>query len=212
MRISIVSLSLRGSDDISVGFEMSNGENIRRESFIVSAKTVADLGLCVGECDEELFDAVEDASRLYYAVKKGASALAYGSCSIRCLCRKLRAKGVSAEMAQRAANELLLQGYLDPCEDAKREAERCVSKLWGEKRIRAALAQKGYEKAHIDRALLALEDDGTDFSELCLERLRNTVSEIPTDRKDRDKLIAGIQRYGFSMSEIRYAFERISKE
>lgn len=211
MRVSVLSLSARSGDEIAVTFEISNGADSQREILILPTRLVADLRLTVGEVDRETFDSVSYNADVYRAVKRGLNILGYGSCSERALCRKLVSKGVSREIAEEAVRQLTADGYLDPEGDALREAERCVGKHWGRRRITAALYEKGYSDGAVRASLLWLEDSGVDFAALCAERLENTVDELPDDVTQRRKLIASLERYGFSHAEIREAFEIFSE-
>lgn len=206
MTVTLTSLAARGEDEIAVTFEIQSDGNIQRETFLVSSALVADLRLCKGETTRDCFDAVSHGSQIRNAVKRGLGILGYGSCSERTLCKKLVLKGIDREIAEQAVYELKLAGYIDSRSDALREAERCVAKLWGKRRITATLFSKGYEDDAVHAALYSLEDDGVDFSELCAERIRRYTGGIPTDRAQREKLIASLMRYGFSRSEIKDAF------
>lgn len=212
MTVSVVSLLAKGGEDIEVVFEISNGAHSQKEGFIVSSRTVADLKLRVGECDRELFDQVSREAELYRAVKRGINILVYGACSEKMLIRKLVAKGTDPEIALCAVRELVTRGYMDPHADAVREAEKCVNKLWGRRRITAELFKKGYSEHSVKQALYALEDNEVDFAEICAERLKRTVAELPDDPMERRKLVASLERYGFSGSEIKDAFRIIASE
>lgn len=208
MTVRILSISARGENEVSVAFEICDGERKQLESFLLSPRHIADLGLSVGDSDKERFDAVAKSAEVYRATKKALTLLSYGRQSPKALQRKLFAKGSSAETAKCAVETLISEGYLDPKADALCEAEKCLSKLWGKKRIYACLCEKGYSEGAIKNAFFELEDRDTDFSELCLERLAQTCSEIPKDPKERQKLTAALIRYGFSTSEIREAIDR----
>lgn len=208
MTVAIVSLSARGESGIAVCFELSDGEHRQRETFTVDSRAVADLSLKVGICDRELFDKVSYESLVYNAVKRGANILGYGACSEKMLVRKLGSKGIKPEIAKKAAEELVRRGYMNPQADAAREAQKCALKLWGRKRIAAELFHKGYSDENVRSALYSLEDEGVDFDDLCAERIRNSVDEIPTDPAKRQKLIASLQRYGFSSSEIKEGLKK----
>ena len=209
MTVSVLSISARGEDEIAVTFEISQEEMSDRESFLLSAKAYADLGISLGECDTECYDRVAEAAEIYRAVKKGLSLLSFSRCSKKALVRKLVLKGFSKERATHAADELLQGGYIDEYADALREAELGVSKLWGENRIRASLYEKGYPEEAISAAMYSLEDNGVDFSEICAQRLERTTAAIPDDPKEKQKLVASLMRYGFSISQIRDAFREI---
>lgn len=210
MVLALVSLSAREGEQIAVSFEIRNGEDIQREQFLVPASLVADLRLVKGEVDRACYDAVVRGSELHAAIKRGLGILSYGSASERMLCRKLQMKGIRREIAEEAVEALRRQGYLNPAEDALREADRCIRKLWGRRRIVSALLEKGYSRAVIQETLESLSDDGVDFVEVCAERLRTHVGAVPADLNDRRKLVASLMRYGFENDEIREAFRLIS--
>ena len=209
MTVAVVSVSARGRDEVSVSLEIREGDAVQRESFLLSASAFADLHLAVGECGRETFDAVSSEAERYGAVKAGLSVLSYGAHSKRSLCRKLTQKGFSAAVASEAAGRLAELGYIDEDADALREAQRCVAKLWGRKRICAHLYEKGYSEESVRKALYSLEDDGVDFAEVCADRLRQSSRALPKDPKELQKLVASLMRYGFSGSEIKEAMREI---
>lgn len=212
MTVEIVSLSAVGEDSIAVCFEICDGEHCQKEKFIVGAEPVARLRLKVGECSREIYDRVAEDAEIHFALKRGLNILAYGSCSEKALMQKLKMKGVSSEIAKRVACELVRRGYMDPHADATREAQRCLSKLWGKKRIICELHKKGYSDRDIHGALYSLEDAEVDFAEICAERLKRTADCIPTDPTERKKLISSLCRYGFSGEDIREAFKIFGSE
>lgn len=205
MRLAITSLSARGEDGIAVTFDISSEGYSQRQTFLLDGRAVADLGLKVGECDRELFDETEYASKVCAAKKKALFLLGYGASSPKNLVRKLVMKGISKEVAADAVKVLLRDGLMTPSEDAKREAEKCVSKLLGRKRIAAALYEKGYSDRDIKYALDALDADGVDYIELCAERIRRNISEIPQTPEEKRKLVSKFERYGFTLTEIKEA-------
>ena len=207
MTVRLKSLSARGEGRIAVLFEIGDGEHVQRETFLLSAVRVADLSLQVGECTAECYEAVEHSAALERAVHRGLSLLGYGAASPKALCRKLVGKGIDRELAAEAVDEICQTGYLNEDAQALREAERCASKLWGEKRIVAALYEKGYSRESVSKAMYGLEDEGTDFVSLCAERIRSHMSPPPRDPVARKKWTATLCRYGFSMTEIRDALK-----
>lgn len=207
MTVSIASLAARGEDEICVTFEIRSGEHLQKESFTVSATAVADLRLRKGECDQALYDTVSRQAELFAAIKKGLYVLGFGRSSKKMLCRKLVMKGIDRDLAEEAVEELCRLGYLNAESDAKLEAERQAAKLWGRRRISAALFEKGYGQLEITDALNALEEDGIDYAEMCAERLRRTLKELPQTPDQKRKLKASLERYGFSSSEIRDAWQ-----
>ena len=208
----MVSVSARGKDEVSVSFEIRQGEAVQKESFIIGVSELADLKISVGECSRETFDAVALAADRYTALKAGLSVLSYGAYSRKELCRKLIQRGIPRQIASDTADTLSELGYIDEDADAFREAQRSVSKLWGKKRIYAHLLQKGYSDEAARRAIYALEDEGVDFSELCADRLRQMGRDIPRDPREKQRLTASLMRYGFSMTEIKAAMKNAYEE
>ena len=211
MTVSIVSLSARGENEIAVTFELCEGERAQRETFLISSARMADWQLCCGETSQACFDAVSHGAQVYRATKRGLYLLGYGTCSERALCQKLIAKGIARDVAREAVAELSCAGYLNEKADAAREAERCVTKEWGKRRIVAALHAKGFSDEAIKSAMNELEDAGVDYVELCVSRIRKQVGVVPSEPAEKQKLIASQMRCGFSLSEIKEAFSLIQE-
>ena len=212
MRISIVSLKAGGSDEIWVGFELVEGENIAKESFLISTLAYTELGLFKGECDRQIYDAVEREAEIYSAFKKGMYILGFGACSKNMLVSKLRAKGFAADISREAVGRISDCGFLDEEENARREAERCCAKLWGESRIRAKLCERRYSHEAVEQALFFLEDSGVDFDANCKSLINERYPVIPADRGEMQKLIAAVCRQGYTVSQIKNACARLAAE
>lgn len=212
MTVSIVSLSARGEGEVAVTFELCEGERAQKETFLISAAMMADWRLTRGESNRDCYDAVSREAQIHRVTKRGLYLLGYGACSKRALCRKLVAKGEGRDVAQEAVERICRDGYLNEFADAEREAERCVSKEWGERRIVDALQTKGFSREAIRSALEHLEDMGVDYVELCAEQIRKRCDELPESPADRQKLFAAMTRYGFSASEIREAITLLREQ
>ena len=212
MVISVLSAVARGDNEIVVTLEIKDGANFQRERYLLSVGLFADLGIRVGECDRDYYDAICRASKVYTAEKRGLNILGYGACSEKALYMKLVSRGTPKDIAAEAVERIVAQGYMNSDGDALREAQRCVAKRWGQKRIVAHLRSKGYADESVKRAIYALEDEGADFTQVCLERLKATYSALPTDREDMRKLVAALSRYGFSTSEIREAIKAFGED
>ena len=212
MTLQIVSLAARDGGDVSVTFEIVSGAHSQTESFLISAAMVVDLNLRRGECDTECYDAVSRGAEVYRAVKRGVGLLSYGSSSGKSLLRKLIAKGVEREIAEAALEEICARGYLNEESEAKREAERCLTKGWGARRIACALRSKGYDDQTVKAALAYLEDEGVDFVACCAERIHRQGGVVPSTPAEKQKLYASLARYGFSPSEIREALRLLKEE
>lgn len=205
MNITVLSLSAAGADGIRVCFELCCGENSERRAFVISADAFTRLKISKGQCSSALYDEVESEAKIYSAYSRGLYVLGYGSCSKNMLISKLIAKGEDKMASVEAVERIEERGFLDEGESARREAEICARKLWGECRIRAFLQQKKYQSQAIDQALFALEDAGLDFDESCKNAIRQKYKELPADRQEMQKLIAAICRLGYSASQVQSA-------
>lgn len=212
MRLEIISFGAGSGDDIYVCFALGEGKNTEKRRFLVPNSFYVDMSLAKGECSTEIFDAIEHEAEVYAAYKRALSVIGYGACSERRLVSKLVEKGFSKEIAQ-AAVERAAENRL-VCEDdnAIREAEICASKLWGAVRIRAHLCARGYSAEAIDAAMFSLEDGGVDFSQNCVKLIKNKYRTLPRDRAELCKLVASMQRYGYSIGEIKASLSHISSE
>lgn len=212
MQIFITSIAASGNDDIAVSLEIREGEQIQRERFVVSAEVYASLGISKGECDRELYDLLEGEARICAAYKRALYILGYGSCSMRAMVSKLVAKGFDKTDASVAVERLESRGLLVEESNARREAERCAAKLWGETRIASHLRSKGYSGESVKDALFALEDNGVDFEENCLKLVESKChgGALPSERSEMQKLIASVMRYGYSSGEVKHALSQIA--
>ena len=212
MQIFITSIAASGNDDIAVSLEIREGEQIQRERFVVSAEVYASLGISKGVCDRELYDLLEGEARICAAYKRGLYILGYGSCSMRAMVSKLVAKGFDKTDASVAVERLESRGLLVEESNARREAERCAAKLWGETRIASHLRSKGYSGESVKDALFALEDNGVDFEANCLKLVESKChgGALPSERSELQKLIASVMRYGYSSCEVKHALSQIA--
>lgn len=212
MQIFITSIAASGNDDIAVSLEIREGEQIQRERFVVSAEVYASLGISKGECDRELYDLLEGEARICAAYKRALCILGYGSCSMRAMVSKLVAKGFDKTDASVAVERLESRGLLVEESNARREAERCAAKLWGETRIASHLRSKGYSGDSVKDALFALEDNGVDFEANCLKLVESKChgGALPSERSELQKLIASVMRYGYSSGEVKHALSQIA--
>lgn len=210
MLIDVVSIyALNAGSEICVSFEVTSdsGDNSCRESFIISAKQYLTMSPTKGRCAEEQYDEIAYASEIWGAVKKGTALLGYGACSQKAMRIKLVSKGFSKSVTEEAVAELTALGLMRPAEDASREAQKLVAKLWGKKRIVSELYEKGYDAEAVAAALNTLEDMGIDYAENCRNLIIKRYGDVPEDMAQRRKLYAALQRYGYTLSDIREAIQ-----
>ena len=164
---------------------------------------VIDEHLAKGEISPEEFDKLEKESKKCRAYLRGANILGYGANSEKKLTEKLQKRGFDREIAAAAAKKLKSDGFIDEENDAANKAFACARKLWGKKRIIAKLYESGYREDAIKAATERLSK--VDFTENCKKLIAKKVKVLPTDRKELDKLLAFLIRYGYSLSEIKQA-------
>ena len=210
MTILIRSFTAVGSGNvIEVNVEITSGEHSEKSSFKVLTSDLNSMRLSKGEISPELCDELERAEKRCEAYLRALNIVSFGANTARGLVTKLRRRGIDEETAKEAVNMLREKGYLNEEEDIKFEIERCIRKKWGMARIMAHLHSKGYEDEVISEADDIFSE--VDFGELCLEKLCDRCDEIPKDPRERQKLIASLSRYGYSMSEIKYALSKFGK-
>lgn len=210
MIIHIKRLSDIGNGDvISVNIEIEHEGNSERTNFNILFSQYSALKLTKGEITTEIYERIEEAAKVCEAYQKALGILAFGANTAKTLVLKLRRRGIDSEAAREAVEMLKGKGYINEDAEIAREIERCLRKGWGYRRIMAHLHSKGYD----DEALAEADDELSeiDFDELCLEFLERKCDEIPSDPKECQRLIASISRYGYSMSEIKYALSNFGK-
>lgn len=167
-----------------------------------------ECGISVGECDEETAASLRDCAGLTEAYRKGERLLSFSPNSEKVLIAKLRQRGVTADHARRAAQILAQRGFIDDRENALAEAEKCVKKLWGPRRILSELSAKGYRGEALCEARAFLED--VDFSAslsaLIDKKYRRILSS--GEEKDMERTVAALVRYGYTPREAIAAIRR----
>ena len=209
MDVVITSVSAGGLGEIFVTFELRDGAKKSVSKFLISDATYIELSLSVGISSSLVYDAVEQEANIYAVYKRALYLLGYASSSRKALQRKLVSKGFDAELSALALDRLEANGLLCEADFAIREGERCLAKLWGAERVRAYLREKGYSDDSINAVFFAFEDNSVDFDENCLILVKKKYSHIPTDKKELQKVIASLMRYGYSLSQIKKAFNRL---
>ena len=211
LKFSVTSLRSLG-DDISLEVTVENGENSCKECFVISPAAYVDLGIQKGECSPELYEALEIESKTYAAFKRGAYILGFGICSEKMLVTKLIQKGFERDASIGAVARLREKGLLNNSQSVAREAEKCVAKLWGRSRIKAELIKKGYSSDEAEGAICDLEDDGLDFDKSCETLIDKKYPSLPKDKNELGKLVSSVARYGYSLSQIKFAITKISEK
>ena len=194
-------------ESVCVGVELTDSLRNLTETrrYSLHTRLLADLGLRRGIISREKLLQLESAAQLSAAWQRALNILAYGANSAQALMLKLRQRGFDDQTARAAVELVREQGYLKEEHDATREAQRCVSKGWGKRRIEQYLRQRGYPSETARQAMQALCE--VDFESLCCRITRKYCAQPPADAKARQKVVAYLLRYGYDMTDIRHALE-----
>lgn len=204
MTIELISVFVQNEGkEVQLEVELRQGENSDRRIFRMPRSIFESFGISEGEITREDMTEIMDADERYKALKRAFDIVAYGRNSRKVLEDKLRHRGFSPQIAHDIAEYMKNHGYIDEDEDASREVDVCVRKLWGSKRILMHLHQKGYDTETISAAKKYMET--IDFVDVCVKLVREKYKTLPKDDAERQKVIAALIRHGFSMSEIKAA-------
>lgn len=151
----------------------------------------------------EEYDAMENASKLTYAIKKASSILAYGANSKAMLVLKLKRRGIDTDTAHQATDYLKRHGYLNESNDIERVVDRCLAKKWGPLRIVGYLKSKGYDAGSITTAKEILSNEN--FPERCARLIISEYGTPPYDREAKNKMISSLLRRGYASGDINHA-------
>lgn len=146
------------------------------------------------------------------AVTRALFILSDSMCSRRRLIMKLTSRGFSRESAEYAAALAVRRGYLDEASQAESIAQRQVTKCFrGRSRVVSELISKGYPSQTAREAANAVPQE---LYEEALERAlaKKCKGGVPTDRAQREKLVAALCRAGFASSEVRRLLDEWERE
>ena len=156
------------------------------------------------ELEEGTLEGLREACA-YWAVRRRAAALAAEKAmSAGELRRKLREKGASPEMAQKAAAWLLDLGVLDERAYAAMVVRHYSAKGYGRKRLEAELYRRELPRELWEEALEEMPDAGAQLDALVRKRL----GDATPDRKEVGRLASSLMRRGYSWEEVRAAIAR----
>lgn len=198
-------------DIIHLDIEMSDGiRNSQRVSFKLLASQYIDMRISKGPISESDYDTIAFESDVCEAYLRALGILAFAPNTAHTLKLKLRRRGFGAEVAEQTVKLLSDKGFIDDEAELEREIEHCLRKMWGGRRIISHLYQKGFDDETKARAENVLSE--VDFSKNCLRLLMQKCSFLPSDPSELRKVIAFLSRYGYTMSEIRYALSHFGKD
>ncbi len=211
MKIEIVScIAVSEGREVELVIETSEVYKMNTYRLTVSRESFDRLGLSEGIIDRDTWRAVKREEEKYRATKKAMDILAFGRNSRRMLALKLRHRNFPSDICDEVAELLCEKGYIREDEDVVREAEGCVKKQWGMRRILMHLHERGYDNQAMGAAKEYLAE--VDFAEVCAELIRDKFGELPRDTAERQKMISSLVRYGFSMTEIKNAMRTVERD
>ncbi len=196
--------------DIEVTVLLQSGGHREEKCLTVSAEQYYDLKLCKGVISQAAYERLEEAALFYRALQSGERLLAYSANTERMLRQKLMRKGFSADLSRRVSEQLCADGLLNEKKDLEHEVEKCLRKLWGSRRISAYLYSKGFSEE--STSLLPELLQTVDFSSRCAKLIRKRYGGISENAEERQRMFAGLMRYGYSASEIKEAVRRVSSD
>ena len=204
MKIEITSsLSVNEGKEVEIVVETSEVYKMNTYRYIIPREAYERLGVTEGEISRDGMKAILYEEEKYRATKKAFDILAFGRNSVRTLALKLRHRNFSPRICDEVAQMLRDKGYIREDEDVVREAESCVDKYWGMRRVLMHLHEKGYDNNAIGVAREYLAE--VDFVELCAQLIREKYGHLPKEDAERQKVTAALIRYGYSTTEVRKA-------
>lgn len=145
-----------------------------------------------------------------YAFISGLRILSYGDNSRKTLRAKLVTKGHLPEFVDIALDKLEEYGYINDMRFSKYLTDKLISsKHMSKKAIRQELLAKGVERSVADAVL---EETEFDNIEAIVTLLNGKYRRYLGDEKGMKKTIAGLQRLGYSWSDIKSALGRVNVE
>lgn len=208
MTITVRSLRAQSEGaEMLLQIQLESGGHQEQKSLILTTEQYCELKPQRGQISEEEYERLEEASQLCRALRSGENLLSYGSNSVQMLSRKLMQRGYSREVATLAAEHLAQKGLIDEVRDLQREVEKCLRKLWGAKRISTHLWSRGFAADAMQELPRLLRE--VDFEQTCAALIQKHYGGVPDDADDRQRMIAGLSRYGYSISEIRGAMKAL---
>ena len=221
MELSIIITALemrRGGAEAYLTLRIENGANFEEKKLALGAKQLSEIA---NEREDSLpfaltregFDAIENASEVWRAVKKGIDILSYTDNTRLTLTKKLRERGFDKYTAEDAAQYLVENGYIDEKRLLGLFVDKLAStKLYGVSRIKSELYKKGFAREVLDEYLDTFMSE-VDFEEN-LKRLLIKKCDIPRldEQKYRESVYAAMYRYGYAVSDTRAAIKIIREE
>lgn len=137
--------------------------------------------------------------------KKAIRRLTAGDITKKALILKLKREKIfgtyaDGEWIEELVTKLERAGYIDDSGYAKRYAEKCMTKLWGEIKIRGEMHEKGFERESVNKALESLNPD---YSQMAYDYIqKNLIGE------EKEVIWRRLSSRGFRGEEIENALEK----
>lgn len=195
-------LSLRaagGGARLLVDIETLEQGAPKRETLSLFSSRISRLPK-VGAIDAAKLSELRREAECAKALECGMRVLAFGRCSRKRLAEKLRARGFGHDAVDVAVKELAERGYLQESDGALREAERALSKLWGDRRILMELHAKGYPEEALDAVRERLQEE--DELARCRTLVRCRIGKVQDPAEIRHA-VGFLSRYGYPNDMIR---------
>lgn len=216
MKITIEKITpVREGEAVLLKINLTDGINIEQTGGEVASDLFFDMGFPMSagdgfEISREKYEALEEAMILTSAIKKGAELIGFAQNTKKGLISKLMHRGFSKEISLRAADYLENVGYIDERGQAEQLfSELAERRLYGLSRIKNELYRKGFSEKAINAAM----QSELDFDTVCAERIERTVNVVDlADKAKRQRIIASLMRYGFSVQNIKNALLILKNE
>lgn len=193
-----------GADGSRVTLWLSDGTRMK-----VPTSVVVSYGLYQGmELSEDTLGELLEGAQRASAKDRAVRIVSATSISEKELKRRLIQRGERPEDAGAAVDWLRDIGAVDDRAMAKTIVDRCVSRGYGEARIRQELYAKGIPRAYWDEALEHLPDMGEAIDRFLEQRLRG---QWP-DQKELKRVTDALQRRGHSWEDIGAALRRYQSQ
>ena len=194
-----------GTDGSRTMLWFSDGSKMRIATYLV-----ADLGLYNGmELSEEKLGELMTQAQKASARDRAVRIVSTTSISQKELKRRLIQRGENPEDAEEAVSWLKELGAVDDKAMAHRVVESCLSKGYGEARIRQTFYEKGIPKKYWEEALENLPDM-SDAIDKFLERRFRGLDAL--DQKEIKRATDALARRGHSWSDISAGLRRYRAE
>ena len=125
---------------------------------------------------------------------------------------KLVKKGFKRPLAIQVADYMKEKGYIDEREQLiSYSTQLAEKKHYGRERILAEVMKHGFSRDYVEAILMESLKE-VDFVENCAYLIRRKYGSVPKDIAEFKKMIASLVRYGYSITEVKLAVRRVTKD